>query len=354
MRLMLNGVQGRLTRKRREAADKEIEKLKASTERLSLDRAVPPRVRLALRVYERFQRKGHLISFLYGAVVGLWWPMPIIFILDTRPGSMRDVAGTLITSATDTVKHAKDPADLVSSLLQIAASSLFIAAFYAAVTVGPVILGARVALGFAGVPSPGRKTVLTYRRSFLVYCCSDVLVACAEALNKSGERRIKALQKVGEELTYVRIGLRTAHRFTKGLSKRGRRKYVKTHALRVSTYLAQFEESVEEMTDSDLKQFAQTILRIAERCADGKFGNILEEDEIAEIAVPERESARLLLTAVAAIATTAASLYLIAALKLPSSLEPIAVSGSILLTVSASYGKRAVHKIDAIRGMTGQ
>lgn len=351
---MLNGVQARLARKRREAADKEIEKLKASVEKLSLDRAVPPRVRLALRVYERFQRKGRLVGFLYGGIVGLWWPMPIIFALDTRPGSMRDVAGTVITSATDTVKHANDPADLVSSLLQIAAGSVFIAAFYTAVAVGPVILGVRVAFGFTGVPSPGRNAVLKYRRSFLVYCCSDVLAACAEALNKSGERRVKALQKVGEELSYVRIGLRTVHRFTRGFSKRGRRKYVKTHALRISTYLAQFEESVEEMTDADLKQFAQMVLTIAEKCADGKFGSILEEDQIADVVVPEQESVRLLLTAAAAITTAAASLYAVAALKLPSSLEPVAVSGSILLTVSAGYGKRALHKIDAIRRITGQ
>ncbi|MFB7651306.1 MULTISPECIES: hypothetical protein [unclassified Streptomyces] len=354
MSLMLSGVRRRLTRKRREAADKEIEKLKASMERLSLGRSVPPRVRLALRVHERFQSKGHLIGFLHGVVVGVWWPMPIIFALDTRPGSMRDVTGTVISSATDTVKHSNDSADLVSSLLQIAAGSVFLAAFYAVITIGPVILGARVALGFAGIPTPGRKVFLTYRRSLLVYCCSDALVACAEPLGKTGERRSKALQKVGEELSYVRTSLRTAHRFTRGFSKRARRKHVKSHALRVSTYLAQLEKSVEEMNDADLKQLANTVLRIAERCADGKFGSILEEDTIADVVVPERESLRLLLTAAAAIVIAAGSLYAVAALKMPSSLEPLVVSGSILLTVSVSYGKRALHKIDAIRGITGQ
>ncbi|WP_435604053.1 hypothetical protein [Streptomyces sp. bgisy130] len=354
MTLMLNGTLGRLARKRREAADKEINKLVESVQRLDLNCTVPLRVRLALRAHERTQRRGSLIATLHGFVAGAWWPMPVILLLDTRPGSMRDLAGKLTSAAVHTITHTTDPSVTVSELLRIILCAIFLAAFYGAISLAPTILGVRVGLGFAGFPTPGRKNVLIYRRSLLTYYCSDALVACAVAINKRGERRIEALQKVGSELRYVHTNLRTVHRFTKGFARRGRRKSVKMHALRVSGYLAKLEESTEEMTDSDLKELGRTLLHVAEKCADGDFGNLVNEELIADVAVPDRESARLTLTALTAIAVAATTLYTIDAFKLPSSLEGIAVSGSVLLTAGVSYGRKALQKIDQIRGITGQ
>lgn len=349
---MLNGVR-RLARNRRETASKEIEKLKASVDRLSLGQAVPLRVRLALRMHERSFRKGALIAQMYGFVVGVWWPIPLVVVLDDRPGSMRNVAGQLLHVAMEEMTNSANSADLVSGLLRIFVGGVLIGAFYVIVSIGPTVLGFRVALGFSGIRAPGRNIVLLYRRSTLVYCCSDALVACAEAFGKSGEKRVELLQKLAGELRYVRSYLRVVHRFTKGFSRRRRRNRVRLHALRVEAVMIKAEESIEEMADSELRELGEMLLMIAERCANGQYGNMLEGDKIADVVVPDREPLRLVVAVLLAAIMSVASIYLLNLLGL-SGLEPVVVPACLILATTVSYGRKALEKIDSIRRIIGQ
>jgi uncharacterized membrane protein YkvI len=126
------------------------------------------------------------------------------------------------------------------------------------------------------------------------------------------------------------------------------------HAMQVSIYLGKLEQSIEDMTDEELKEFGSLILNLAERCASSQYRSLVDSEKIAEIPVSDRESIRLLVTALAAISASAASLYLINLFKLPTNLEPLAISSSVLISAFMGYGKKAVEKISAVRGMIGQ
>ncbi|MGW2822214.1 hypothetical protein ACWC24_14565 [Streptomyces sp. NPDC001443] len=126
------------------------------------------------------------------------------------------------------------------------------------------------------------------------------------------------------------------------------------HALRVNAYLRIQEESVDEMTDAELTELGATILTIAERCANERYGNILDGEKIADVEVSDRSSIRLAATALAALLGSISSIYAINAFKLPSGLEPCAVSFSVLASSIVGYGKKATEKIALIRGLLGQ
>jgi hypothetical protein len=350
---MVNGVRRRLAGNRRETVNKEIEKLNASVDRLSLGRVVPLRVKLALRTHERSFRKGALIVQMYGFMVGVWWLIPLVLVLDDKPDSMRNVAGLLLHAATETMTHSANSADLVSGLLRVVVAGILTSVYYAIVSVGPTVLGFRVAMGFSGFRVPGRNIVLMYRRSTLVYCCSDALVACAEAFGKSGEKRVELLQKLAGELRYVRSYLRIVHRFAKGFSRRRRRKRVRLHALKVEAVMIKAEESTEEMTDCELRELGEMLLAIAEKCANGQYGNMLEGDKIANVVVPDREPIRVAAAVLLAAIMSVASVYLLHLLGLSGS-EPVVIPACLILATTVIYGRKALEKIDSVRRITGQ
>ncbi|MGA5342892.1 hypothetical protein ACPCK3_28125 [Streptomyces griseoincarnatus] len=121
----------------------------------------------------------------------------------------------------------------------------------------------------------------------------------------------------------------------------------------MDTYLGKLEESLEEMTDSQIKEVGGAILGIDERCANGQYGNMVDDEKLSEASAPESESIRLLATALAACLVSVVSVYIVNLLKLPSSAEVIAIAASILITTIVSYGKKAAGKMEAIRGLIG-
>lgn len=351
---MLNKVRRRLVQKHHEKANEEIQKLRQSMERLSLAKNPSIRVRLSLRVYEHTYRKGSLLVQLYGTLAGLWLVMPFVIALDDRPGSMRDTLTIFAESARKTLENAPNSGELVASALRISLGAILVVAYYAICAIGPILLGYRVGLGFDGIYAPGRKTIISCRKGGPIYACYAVLGACADVIGKNGPKRSEALHKVTANLGHLRGHLKNVHRFTRGFKRRRRRATVRSHALRVNAYLRIAEESVEEMTDADLKELGATILTIAEQCANERYGSILDGEKIANLDISDQGSMRLMATTLAALGASAASIYAINMFNLPSSLEPYAVTFSVLASSVIGYGRRAVQKIALIRGMLGQ
>ncbi|MGM0352022.1 hypothetical protein [Streptomyces sp. ECR3] len=350
---MHNKLQQRLRKKHNDQANAEIAKLQESISKLSLNETASLRVRNSLRIHEHHWKKSSVITRLYGLLAGFWFTMPAVITLDSRPGSMRDILGKLLNAADYTIQHAANSADLVTGILRIALGLALVIIYYSTVSFGPIILGFRVGLGFPGIRVPGRKIVTSCHKSQLVYLCFIVLSACADVIGSTGRKRSQLLQAVATKIRLLRGSVRTRHRSVGGFSQHRRRGRVKSHALRVDAYLRDFEESLEEMTDSQIREVGEAILGIAERCTNDQYGNMVADEKLSESSSSERESIRLLSTALAACCVSVVSVYAVNLLGLPSSAEAIAIAASILVTTIVSYGRKAAGKIENIRKLIG-
>ncbi|MGW3058794.1 hypothetical protein ACWC98_23070 [Streptomyces goshikiensis] len=346
---MSTWVPTRRPRRARDAASGEIQKLQSSVSALLPEAGISLRLRLALRIFDRSSRAATITNMVCGAVLGFWWPVPIAMILDDRPGSVPDLIHKVAKSY-DAALAIEDPIDLITALVRTTFATVAVAAFYWAVTVGPLVLAYRVARGYAGVRFPGRKAVLLRQLSRLPVAATSALNACARTLGSTGVRRINLLHSVAEEIESVKHALRVLSRIEYGpqRGRRKRKKMVRRHVLRVSAAIGGVADRIETASDSEIRQLSAMLLSIAERSSERRYVELLDQKSIDGVVAPDREPVRLALGAALALVLASASVGLLNVLGISDGLEPLAIGASIIIAAVIVFRGRAVQKLESL------
>jgi hypothetical protein len=335
----------RVLKRRNEVVETEIKELKESAERLSIGE-IPLRVRVSLRKYEYFYMAAKHVRFLYGMIIGLWWPVPLLLLFDNGEDSIRSQGDRIAEVIADTAKRDGELADKLSDFSFVAILVAFLVAYYLIIGVGPIILSIRVGMGFVGRRVPGRRVVLTARKSYLVYRASRVVNSCAAAYGSRGQMRTKRLEELAAELSALASEIAIAHRFARGRLRRRRKSIVKGHLARVASYLRQRERNFDTVSDEDLEELGSLVLTLADRCAHEQYGNLLSAEKLRAVEASDREALRLVLGAVLFLSLSSVLVALIGFLDQPSVLYGVAIGASLVVSICVVFGPRAMEKIE--------
>ncbi|MCG3041138.1 hypothetical protein L7D48_11300 [Streptomyces sp. S1A] len=123
---------------------------------------------------------------------------------------------------------------------------------------------------------------------------------------------------------------------------------VKRHVQQVSVLLEGFEARFEEVTDQELREVGDILLKIAERCADRRHGELLDADQLDGVNIKEREPLRLALGALLALLMSGASIALLKLFGLSDGLEPVAIGASVVVSAAIVFGGNALQKLESI------
>lgn len=352
---MLAWIQSRLAQQRRAAAGSEITELAESVDLLWPGRRVPLRVRLALRVNDRTARASSAVSFICGAVIGIWWPMPIVLLLDDRSGSFRETMSRLDGKVASAIADSADSGDMVSQLVRIGIGFLLLAGYYTLAAIGPVVFAHRIGWGYQGIKFPGRRSVLLSRRSAMVCACASAVVALARPLGKAGERRVVQLHEAVGKLARVRQLLPSLPRFEAGprSGRRRRRRIVRQHVRKVAVVLERLEDRAGEASDQDLREIGEILLKISTRLANRQYRNLLDAEDLQDVVVAEREPLRLALGALLALLLSGTSVGLLRLFGFSDSLDPVAIVTSVIVSAVIVFRGKALEKLESIGVLGG-
>ncbi|MEU6326757.1 hypothetical protein ABZ851_05635 [Streptomyces sp. NPDC047049] len=343
----------RRTRRVRGAASSEIEGLQQSLSLLLPDRSVPLRVRLALRIFDRYRRTASLVNFACGLVVGLWWPIPIVLAIDDRPGSARTLCAKVVTVFEEVAKI-ENPGSMIEGCIRLFFAVLFLASLYFALALGPLVLSYRVSRGYSGLPIPGRRAVRFRWRSLVTATAVSALAACAKVIGKTGERRILVLHALAAELGMVRSALASLPRLDYGplSGRRRRRKHVASHVRQVSARLEQFEMRIEKISDDDVRRLGLVLFLISERVSDRRYLELAGDDFLSGVDAQDRDPLRLAIGAGLCLILSSATVGVMHLLGLPDGIQPVAIGVSVIISAVIVFRGRALEKLESL-GLLG-
>ncbi|MYX71522.1 hypothetical protein [Streptomyces sp. SID3915] len=279
---------------------------------------------------------------------------PFVFILDDQKGSLRHTSEVLFHAAASAAERSENSGALITHLLRIVVVFVLLVTYYALTAFGPTIVAFRVALGYPGIKLPGREAVMLYRNTSVVRACSLAIIAISAPIGKTGERRVTKLHDAVEAIDAFRRSLRSLVRLEAGPrgGRRGRKRVVRRHVKRISTFLKEFEGQLGNASDQEIRDFGLTLVEMSTRLADRRYGALLDEELIQQINVPERETTRLALGAVLVLVLSGASMFFLSLLGLADSLQPVAIGVSIVVSAVIVFRGKAMEKLETL-GMFG-
>ncbi|MET7935378.1 hypothetical protein [Streptomyces sp. NPDC005322] len=299
---------------------------------------------------DRTARASSAAVFICGAVIGIWWPMPIVLLLDDRRGSFREAMGHFDGKVASVIADSANSGDMVSQLVRVGLGFLVLAGYYMIAAVGPAVFAYRMGRGYQGIKFPGRKAILLFRRSAIVCACVSAVVALAKPLGKSGERRVVQLHEAAGKITQVRKLLSSLPRLEAGPrnGRRRRKRIVRRHVRRVEVVLGRLEDRAGEASDRDLKEIGEILLKISGRLADQQYRNLLDAEDLQGVAVPEREALRLALGAMLVLLLSGTSMGVLGLLGFSDGLEPVAIGTSVVVSAVIVFRGKALEKLESI------
>lgn len=347
---MSRWLRSRNVRQHREAAAGEIAQLTASVARLFPGRAVPLRVRLALRIHARTERPATIVMLTSGLILGIWWPLPIAMLLDSRRGSIRDVIASFHDGFRQAIISIDDPAKAIESVVRMGTMLALFLILWGIIAFAPIITCIRIGRGYPGIRLPGRNLTLLNRTSSIVYSCALALTACGEALGKSGERRVREVHAAADRMRQVRRRLpmlANSESSPKGI-RRKRRRLALQHARHVSTVLKNLEGRLAEAPDEEIKKTSEILFKIADRAANHRYTELLDADQLPMESPSDRESVRLAAGAALTLTLSAASIAVLNFLGLASGLEPVAITASLIVSAVIVFRGNALQKLESL------
>ncbi|MGY0063406.1 hypothetical protein ACWY4P_43965 [Streptomyces sp. LZ34] len=196
----------------------------------------------------------------------------------------------------------------------------------------------------------GWRTIRLGLRYTLVMQIAAAISACAAARRAGGERSAKQLRLVSKRLEEVSRGVERSHRTRGTVRGSNRRQTLKAHERQVVAVLRMTERRLDTAPEEGLHELAELLIRIAERYAHGRIGELLDAEAIKDIKL-ERD--RGLLRWIAAVVLGTAATVGITLLNLPSSIEGPILGGSVVLVVGIISGPSARHALDVVGTIRG-
>ncbi|MFE0545223.1 hypothetical protein [Streptomyces sp. NPDC058891] len=195
-------------------------------------------------------------------------------------------------------------------------------------------------------------TAITIKRRYdLLMSVSNAVRACGDARKASVESRPLRLRLVASTVNEVSKAVRKAYR-TRGTiaTFSHRRRLMKTHAGVVVAALRAAEARLDSDPNQALHDLGVLMLKIAERYVDGRIGQLLDEDEVADLQpIPDREPLRLILSAV----LFGAGATGIVLAPVPEAAQTYLVGVCGLLVLSLIYGRGASKALGILTALRG-
>ncbi|MDX3260845.1 hypothetical protein PV336_16635 [Streptomyces sp. MI02-2A] len=195
-------------------------------------------------------------------------------------------------------------------------------------------------------------TAVTIKRRYdLPVCVLHAVRACGDARKASVESRPLRLRFVASNVNEVSKAIRRAYRTRGTLAAFShRRRLMKKHAGVVVAALRAAEARLDSDPNQALHDLGVLILKIAERYVDGRIGQLLDEDELADLQpAPDREPLRLILSAV----LFGAGATGIVLAPVPEAAQTYLVGACGLLVLSLIYGRGASKALGLLAALRG-
>ncbi|MFD8344890.1 hypothetical protein ACFV2C_21750 [[Kitasatospora] papulosa] len=204
---------------------------------------------------------------------------------------------------------------------------------------GPIQMALRTRSGHWG-KIPGSRICALARRYALVSRVVSAVSACATAKQATREMLPGALLAVSREIEAASVLVLKCHRMRGTVPRRSHRvAKLRNHAGLVVAALRQAEEGLDHGNhEVALKTLAEMLLKIGDRHAQGRIGELLDERELENLEpVKDREPIRIAATTV----LVAATLVIATLVGLPDAAVGYLVPAVIVLATIIVYGRRA-------------
>lgn len=271
-----------------------------------------------------------------GMIIGLWSIADINVIL----GWTEDPDSFIAKFGRQYVEIFSGPThDVPERLIRLLEASVLMCAVIWLLLIGPIQLAFRARSGrWSRVP--GSRICALARRYALVSQAASAISACASANRATRERVPEALLAVSRELEAFSDLVLRSQRMRGMVSRRSHRvAKLQNHAGLVVAALRKAEEGLDrDSRDATLTHLAEMLLQIADRHAQGRVGQLLDEGHLENLEpVKNRETIRIVAT------TTIVAATLIGAnlIGLPDAVIGYLVPAVIVIATITVYGRRA-------------
>ncbi|WP_435613915.1 hypothetical protein [Streptomyces tendae] len=341
-------MRGKLRALSRKAGDEAIAKLNGDLEMLGL----PPasrRLRVAVRarhyasptVLAAIELPALLLAVLWSDAIattwakgGLWSPM--------APFAQVPIDGweALRTGHFDTFSETLG----IAILAPCVAAAIFLLFW-----VMPLVLAIATFTGRGWSLSKSTRMATRFRA---VSAATNAISVCARAKRVGWRKHPRELRRLTRALSRVEDELMRLHRTSGHLTLRShRRQQLKRHAGLVVAALRRAESRVDSDGKAALTPLAALITTVADRIADGRIGELLDEQHLPADLAPARDLEQLRLATAAVL--VAACAVGIAFLPLPDGTDAYVIGGCGIVILTVLYGRR-VHQfldvLDVLRG----